>query len=180
MTAGCDAVILYDRPPEPRADRLPDRLSELVRLAVADARRLDRRAYVPKSCEWHRPQPDGRCGVCLAGAVIAGTLADPDWTARNPGIGLEPGDFREDVDRGLSAIAQLGTGDVIHADHSLRQPDLVEESNWPPVPVERAHRSDAAEALRREENHEFDGWAEFDRHLDRMKALADELEREGL
>ena len=53
----------------------PSKLSDLLELAIADARRLDHARYTPMWMTWHRPRPlDGKCMVCLAGAVIAGTL----------------------------------------------------------------------------------------------------------
>ena len=53
----------------------PTKLSDLLELAIADARKLDHDRYTPMWMTWHRPrQRDGKCMVCLAGAVIAGTL----------------------------------------------------------------------------------------------------------
>jgi hypothetical protein len=49
--------------------------SVLIRLAVEDleAIALDPR-YEIDFTTWHRPQPDGRCSVCFAGAVMARRL----------------------------------------------------------------------------------------------------------
>ena len=77
---------------ELKKDRLPsDRLSSLVQVAIADAKRLYAERpldYVPASERYHAPHliyaidsfifsegaPDRQCQICLAGAVIAGTL----------------------------------------------------------------------------------------------------------
>ena len=52
----------------------PKKLSDLIGLAVADARTLDRETYIPECWSWHTPVRNNKCRVCLAGAVIAGTL----------------------------------------------------------------------------------------------------------
>jgi hypothetical protein len=59
--------------------RLPDAPSELIRLALSDLRKVEKdERYVVDMDEWHWPPPRGRCHVCLAGAVMAGTLGvDP-------------------------------------------------------------------------------------------------------
>ena len=60
----------------------PAKLSDLLELAIADARRLDHALYTPMWMTWHRPRPlDGKCMVCIAGAVIAGTLGCPAGTS---------------------------------------------------------------------------------------------------
>lgn len=54
-----------------KADPLPGRLSELLRTAVAEAAKLPP-DYGVNDRDWHRLYPeDGRCRVCLAGAVLA-------------------------------------------------------------------------------------------------------------
>ena len=55
----------------------PEGPSELIDLAVADARQLDRTRYTPNPYVWHRPADDGACMICVAGSVIAGTLKCP-------------------------------------------------------------------------------------------------------
>ena len=61
--------------------KLPTVLSDLIALAISDARKLDREVYVPDFTEWHSPitdpEEEGECAICLAGAVIAGTLGLP-------------------------------------------------------------------------------------------------------
>ena len=67
-----DDVVKSRRPPPP-CD-----LIALIRLAVADARKLNRDLYVPESSDWHGGGTEySSCPVCFAGAVIAGTLKGP-------------------------------------------------------------------------------------------------------
>ena len=60
--------------------RPPERLSDLITLAIADARNLDRTRYLPLAEAWHRGYPETpgvppcSCNVCLAGCMIAGAL----------------------------------------------------------------------------------------------------------
>ena len=64
--------------------RIQTSFSELIRLAVSDARRIDRGVYVANWVPWHTPTFGGpeKCGVCLAGMVIAGTCGiDPSKEA---------------------------------------------------------------------------------------------------
>lgn len=54
-----------------QVDPLPGRFSDLLRTAVADAGKLPPE-YGVNDREWHRLYPeDGKCRVCLAGAVLA-------------------------------------------------------------------------------------------------------------
>ena len=96
---------------------LPMVPSELLQLAIDDARRLDRINYIPDSSSWHRPLQKNPeiCRVCLAGAVMAGTLkVSPDRSAA-PDYVHEPGHYHalvalDVMRRGLwnEAFNQLG------------------------------------------------------------------------
>jgi hypothetical protein len=59
--------------------KLPDKLSELIRVAVQDmeACRIDPRYKLDMSV-WHIPR-DGICRVCMAGAVLAKTCGYPKY-----------------------------------------------------------------------------------------------------
>ena len=51
---------------------------ELIRLAIADLEKTEKDPrYVIDMGEWHAPQNDGVCAVCLAGSVMAQTLKAP-------------------------------------------------------------------------------------------------------
>lgn len=60
---------------------LPDKPSELIRLAIADLEKVEKRPdlYTVNMDMWHRPRrgPRETCAVCLAGAVMAGSLKIP-------------------------------------------------------------------------------------------------------
>ena len=97
-----------------KEDRLPnDRLSNLVQVAITDAKGLYAERlieYVPCSDRYHAPidygldslyfregAPDKQCQICLAGAVIAGTLGG------NPTEDLGPSSFRAYRSAGLDS-----------------------------------------------------------------------------
>lgn len=59
---------------------LPNKLSALLRLAVADAQKCEADPrYKLDMSQWHEPweEDDGVCSVCMAGAVMAQTLGAP-------------------------------------------------------------------------------------------------------
>ena len=58
--------------------QLPDRPSELLRLAVNDLEKAERSPkYEIEMGHWHFPLDDDLCTVCMAGAVMAFTLDVP-------------------------------------------------------------------------------------------------------
>ena len=54
--------------------RPPEKLSDLIWLAIGDARALDRDQYVPDYSAWHQLTHNNLCRICLAGAVMARTV----------------------------------------------------------------------------------------------------------
>lgn len=54
---------------------LPDKPSELIRVALADLRKVEAMpdVYRVDMSYWHHPR-DGKCSVCFAGAVMAQTI----------------------------------------------------------------------------------------------------------
>ena len=65
----------------------PERLSDLIDLVAADARRLDRTTYTPGASVWLQPADDGCCMICLAGSVITGSPAT--WSNGLHTLGLQ-------------------------------------------------------------------------------------------
>ena len=59
-------------------------LSELLVTAIADARRLNRSQYEPSYRNWHLPNSDGTCEVCLGGSFMAATLGCSPTVQSNP------------------------------------------------------------------------------------------------
>ncbi len=92
---------------------LPDKPSELIRLALKDleACELDPK-YQINMDSWHAPI-DGKCAVCLAGAVMARTL-DISPTRR-----VSPEDLGVDLFCRLSALDCLRIGCLENALQSL-------------------------------------------------------------
>ena len=156
--------------------RPPARLSDLITLAVADARSLDRDAYRPDAASWHltgtrTAGAAARCRVCLAGCVIAGTLQAPpadiamyDPTADDERVlTIEDAEWRE-------ALFSLN-----HA----------RDGHWRDALCSRRRfvDDDTAKALGRipcPKQTTFHDWAEFDDHLASLEDRAGRLRAIGL
>ena len=147
------------------ATQLPSVPSILLRVAIADARALDHKRYLPDSGAWHRLDPaTGRCHVCLAGACIAGTLAVA------PGCEYSAHDFESSATRlGLYALDYLRRGHLEDALLALRRPGR----------SEAIARIDGAIVRAVGASSRFGSWIDFNGHLARLDKLADELERVG-
>ena len=60
-----------------KTDTLPDKLSDLLELALDDLETTEKDPrYMIDMGEWHTPT-NGKCMVCLAGAVMAQTIGVP-------------------------------------------------------------------------------------------------------
>ena len=94
----------------------PTKLSDLIDLAVRDGERLDPNVYVPNAGVWHEPAQDEReqCYVCLAGAVIAGTLG------ANPAQEVRPSEFPK-WNTALVALDHARKGDYAYAIDMLKE-----------------------------------------------------------
>jgi hypothetical protein len=158
----------------------PAKLSDLLELAIRDARRLDHALYKPMWMTWHQPQPpnsDGRtrkCMVCLAGAVIAGTLAcspqaiidiSTHENAEPESTTITDKAWR----RALWAIDSAREGDWFEAILALR-------GEYPKG--DRVHH--ALMALPPPDNTEFNNWKKLGAHLDSLGERAQELRELGL
>ena len=148
--------------------RPPRKLSGLIDLAIADARRLDHGAYTPLHSEWHTAAAPGEsrhCHVCLAGAVIAGTLGlAPDKTVN----GFDEEDVTDNEwGKALTAInaARLGCWKV--ATGSLEGGATPEqEAGMAEIPVPAHSR--------------FEDWETFEMHLASLADRARQLRALGL
>ena len=67
-----------ERPKPPRL------LSDIISLGLSDMEALDPEVYELNDDEWHFPDKDGKCHVCLAGAVIARTIGIPPSVFASP------------------------------------------------------------------------------------------------
>ncbi len=94
--------------------KLPDKLSELILVALEDLAKVkvDPRYEIDLS-SWHTSQEytiSGKCSVCFAGAVMAGRMA-PDRI----GESIDPHDFEPSDARKLRALNELRTGSLLDA-----------------------------------------------------------------
>ena len=151
-------------------DELPDQLSGLLLRACNDGANLDREIYLPTYSSWHDGQGThyGKpvCRVCLAGAVIAGTLKTPSGAR----FSFSSCDY--DTIRHLTALDALREGKVEEAVKEMKiemtktQQTKVEELNekW----YDNLGYSD------------FWDWESFERELADMVQLALDLREIGL
>ena len=153
-----------------------DSLAKLIRVAIKDARSLDRDMFHPNYAEWlTKPQayrqadmldyalPAKKCLVCLAGAAIAGQF-DYDLLPKE----TEPTDelFTVEEERALKALDHVRIGRYEDAYYRLGLHGMALV---------------AGEALSLGElpppnNSQFKGWGAFDSHLQSLEGIADKLE----
>ena len=146
--------------------KLPsDRLSNLIKVAITDAKRLhtnQRKNYHPHFADWHSPSSTlldtpVKCRICLTGAVLAGTLQG-DITKC-----LLPHDYSADADK-LRALNAVRTGDLPQAHNFFygREASLAQRH--------------AYKKLKKLIKHDdFIGWRRFLRHVESLEVLAREL-----
>ena len=148
-----------------------DRPSQLIRVAVEDARKLDRGTYHPHAHLFHSPSFERafdkkstfvECNVCLAGAVIAKTLRTRRWTNKGPSA------YSWEIYDRLKAIDDLRTGDLYSACCRLWN------NNFDMDKAMRLH-----EEIERPVHCDFLGWKQMDAHLESLERYADKLESEG-
>ncbi len=149
----------------------PERLSELIDLAIADARRLDHARYTPTWMTWHRRRPlDGKCMVCLAGAVIAGTLGCETETD----IDIATSDFAEPQS---TTITDKRWRRALWALDSAREGDWLEAFRALHGAYPDGNLYDAVEAVPTPADTEFDDWDQLDAHLTSLAVCANELRK---
>ena len=155
----------------------PEKLSDLIDLAIADTRRLDHNRYVPDWSVWHRPRPlDDKCMVCLAGAVIAGTLGCALETRIEIASDMaEPGSTTIADKRWRNALWALDSArkgswnSACRALHGIGigidpEDELAEALDELPPPL----------------HSEFKSWRELAIHLDSLASRANDLRKLGL
>ena len=152
----------------------PGKLSDLIDLAVTDARRLDRTTYTPNSSVWHEPADDGCCMICLAGSVIAETLKCP--RDKKVEIGGKENADPVPVARINDRKWQLALWALDDARQGCWD-DACEVLDAPMPPDDILHRLDGVPAPK---HTGFQSWEEFDAHLESLATCANELRRLGL
>ena len=156
--------------PEPIA--VPEKLSDLIRMAIADGRKLHQEQpndYYPNYGIYHsyiaynryesdQEGPFDICHICLAGAVMAGTLQVPLES-----VSLQR--MSPPWYRALKALDSVREGWYRHALNLFYNVDRhYELTPWT-----------KAEPV----NPEFQGWDEFFEHLDSLEAVAEFFEFNG-
>ncbi len=136
---------------------LPDTLHELLWTAIDDARGLDRRKYRPCSDEWHCPDEDGRCEICLAGSILAATLDC------SPKKNFAPWEFPPETHNKLEALEAMRTGSWLEAYRLVYQ-------RRPPVEIEARLCCLPAPGWAA-----FVGWRAFNSHLKSLEAILPQL-----
>lgn len=148
-------------------DTLPDRASELIRLALADLRKVEAmpNKYIVCMSEWHSPVSfdDGsvKCSVCLAGAVLAQSLkldVETDYMSIADKV-------PRSLDRKIDALNALRQGEIESGMGTLMQ--YSDDFEMCRQLFEDMNRNVTHYSLNRDKFHE------------EMNALADELEKLG-
>ena len=168
----------------------PRLLSDLIELAIDDARKLDRKRYKPTFETWHEPQwhlKDKTCLVCLAGAVIASTLECATTTQ----VRIAPA-----ADRRLGAFSfiltsrneeQETSGPLARKnwENTLWALDAVRNGHWNEA-VRKLNgmypnkaNQERLDTLHRPDQIMFNSWESFDKHLSSLAERAERLRSWG-
>jgi hypothetical protein len=99
---------------EMKKTTLPDKPSELIRVAIADLEKCERsKKYTVDMGVWHTYH-DKTCYVCLAGSVMAQTMGIDSHKSTTPGLLYRDEIPDLEVDK-LQALNSLRLGEVGHA-----------------------------------------------------------------
>lgn len=95
--------------------QLPTTLSDLLELAHAELKRLEvGGVYFWEEGSWHDPKKDGRCGIDLAGAIMATLVNDPTKEAYED-------DFPKPLRQRFLALDALQAGSTFRAGTLFKQ-----------------------------------------------------------
>ena len=93
------------------------KLSDLLEIAQRDLKQIEKDPrYLVRMGTWHSAARDGKCAVCLAGAVMAVSLEIPHGTKVRP---FDRSHFSQRSWRKLEAINYARSGDISAALTSL-------------------------------------------------------------
>ena len=157
--------------------KLPDRLSELIRVAVKDCRSLDPVIYFPNSEAWHEPndslyvEGEARepCHICLAGGVIAKSLG------QSPATRVVPISFvSTELQSKLDALEEARRGRLIQA------LDYIAAGTHTPVIPPESDLEAQVNAIPDPDFPGFQGFAEMEILLKGLEHVANQLESLGL
>ena len=136
-------------------------LPALIRVAIEDAREINRDEYVPWSSVWHRPdviEDNEVCKVCFAGVVIADTLN----TSR---ILCDPEDFGQHTSNALHALDHVRRGSLDFA-----MDNLTSSRNGTSAQKNKLDAKIGAHFLG------FNDWISFDNALEELEVIADRID----
>ena len=173
--------------------RPPEKLSDLIRLAVKDARRLNPDEYWPNAGIYHERSvytrwdtdvygplpPPNACHACVAGAVIAGTLKV------SPDVEASPGDFDHGWEGSLFALESIRSGRYLYAYywHHYGTDAWHHYGTDAPRPKVSKELLYLLKTLTKDYpplEPGFQNWAQFKVHIDSLEAIADIFEQKGL
>lgn len=89
--------------------KLPDKPSELIRLAMHDLKKVERmpKKYIVNMSTWHSPAKNGKCAVCFAGSVMACSMKE------DPERELDPGElYDEAIQQKYYALNEFRLGQI--------------------------------------------------------------------
>ena len=127
----------------------PRDLAALIRMAVQDARKLDRLQYEPDAANWHLPGKP--CLVCFGGAVMVGTFGICSESEFHPHLASK------DWDIALYAL------------------EYVRSANWMELAANgwlTDAEADAMADMHESESSGFQSWKAFDEFLDWAEAAS--------
>ena len=172
MTTAYDQDCVIDTP------ECPETLSGLIRLAIDDARTLRQSQYHPHWSVWHQRGDHSNappsslekrmCNVCLAGAVIAGTLSADKEKKREPANFSKYGKTSQ-WERGLRALDFVRRGTPGYYESAISM--FLGRGNPP--------RGFKSHDIPGTEYPDFVGWDQFEKHCESLHAVADAFEAQG-
>ena len=149
----------------------PDKLSDLIELAVAEAGKLDHDVYEPNFGEWHKPvRAINRCCICLAGTLIAGPLRRSSQTTIDVHPISEEGTAGIEDTRWRNALEALDDARIGGWHTALEVLNITID----------ARTSDMLGNVEGPDWSDFTTWDEFGEHLKSIRMRAAELRELGL
>lgn len=153
--------------------KLPEKLSALIEVALVDlaAVRADPRYVIDLGIYHHKPSATEPCSVCLAGAVMAGTLGAD--IVRD----LGPYNFGETARDQLHALNHVRVGRVEDAEQFVHPRGGFDSVA---AHVETKYRDKFPEGRTRFDNYDLQDGRTYNRFVRQMNWLIAELKKVGL